>query len=235
MPRRPLRPNRLPVAPPPLRHRVHSPSAAPRETSLERVRRLARQHRAEEKPFDPEKRGTWRGSSRDLVVNASHRRGNRYGHEAGEGEETFLVIIDDNNSTEWVVVNPLECPIGKWSKERLFAYQLGAVGTSHFLVWGKSYEDTLEHLGDWCERYAPGHLTTEEEVGKLTQEALAEGLNEEEAYAQATADLLYTEAGYFTSYELHVDDEASLPKGLFRECEQASKEEYIEEYGSPDT
>ena len=38
------------------------------------MRRLAREHRVAEKPFDPEKRGTWRGSSRDLVVNPRHRR-----------------------------------------------------------------------------------------------------------------------------------------------------------------
>jgi len=73
MPLRRLRQNRLPVAPPPLRHRVHSPSGAPRESALERVRRIASEHRATEKPFEPEKRGTWKGSSRDLVVNGSHR------------------------------------------------------------------------------------------------------------------------------------------------------------------
>jgi hypothetical protein len=76
MPARRLRQNRLPVAPPPLRHRVHSPGSTSRESSLERVRRISREHRASERPFDPEKRGSWQGSSRDLVVNSrrKHRK-----------------------------------------------------------------------------------------------------------------------------------------------------------------
>lgn len=226
MPARRLRPNRLPVAPPPLRHRVHSPSAAPRESSLDRVRRLAREHRAAEKPFDPEKRGDWRGSSRDLVVNP--RRPVRTG-----SEETCLVIEEDtgrHQPTDWVVVNPLDYPRGKHASYRaLFAYQVGASGTSCFLIWGNSYESTLEELGDWCEQHAPGLLTTEEEVGKLTEEALAEGLDDEEAYVQATADLMYTEAGYFTSYELHVDELHDGP--LYEACDEACHEEYVAEYG----
>lgn len=72
--RRRLAQNRLPVAPPPLRSRAHSPSARSREDSLARVRRVAREHQASERPFEPEKRGSWRGRSGDLVVNPSHRR-----------------------------------------------------------------------------------------------------------------------------------------------------------------
>lgn len=67
------RPNRLPVAPPVRRHSVHSPRATGEESALERVRRIAREHAAAEKPFDPTKRGTWRGSSKDLVINGQRR------------------------------------------------------------------------------------------------------------------------------------------------------------------
>jgi hypothetical protein len=63
------RPNRLPPAPPPRRHSAHSPRVAPKESALEHVRRITRERRVQEKPFDPEKRGSWEGSSRDLVVN----------------------------------------------------------------------------------------------------------------------------------------------------------------------
>ncbi|HEX9641826.1 MAG TPA: hypothetical protein VGB13_11000, partial [Candidatus Krumholzibacteria bacterium] len=36
---------------------------------------MVREHEKEERPFDPEKRGTWRGSSRELVVNGPPRDG----------------------------------------------------------------------------------------------------------------------------------------------------------------
>lgn len=86
-----LRPNRLPVAPPPLRHRAHSPGSAARESSLDRVRRLAREHRAGEKPFDPEKRGTWKGSSRDLVVNRMRTNSRRPRGREGLSQQPELL------------------------------------------------------------------------------------------------------------------------------------------------
>lgn len=54
------------------RSSVHSPSVRPKgESALEHVRRISREHN---KPFDPTKRGTWRGSSKDLVVNPRYHR-----------------------------------------------------------------------------------------------------------------------------------------------------------------
>ena len=196
MPARRLRQNRLPVAPPPLRHRVHSPGSTSRESSLERVRRISREHRAAERPFDPEKRGSWQGSSRDLVVNPRRRLPHR-----DDLEQEFLVIEEENGTsrpTEWIVINPLDYPRGKHASHRsLYAYRIGAYGSSCFLVWGNSYEDTLEELGSFCEEFMPGLLTTEEDVGKLMEEAREEDedLDDEQAYEQATSDLTYTEAG----------------------------------------
>ncbi len=235
-----MRSNRLPVAPPPLRSRVHSPSGAPRESSLDRVRRLAREHRATEKPFDPERRGSWKGSSRDLVVNPAHgRKGDRHGHDTIVGDEpTFLVIEEDRQNsygkpTEWLVVNPLDVPRSRYAKEILFAFRLGAYGDSCFLVWAPPdhYDDAATLLAEWCEQYAPGYLTSEEDVAKLMEEVREEDpeIDDEEAYTKATADLTYTESGYFTSYEMQIDQ---LSDGeLFKACEEACNEEYVAEYG----
>lgn len=55
----------------PARRSFGLPPPAPRRErgALERTRRIAREHQEEERPFDPERPGDWRGSSRDLVVN----------------------------------------------------------------------------------------------------------------------------------------------------------------------
>lgn len=230
MPRPRHRPNRLPAPPPPLRHRVHSPSNAPRESSLDRVRRISREHKSTERPFDPERRGSWKGSSRDLVVNPRRRLSHR-----DDVEETFLFIDEEvggSSPRAWLVVNPLDYPRGKHaSYDSLFAYCLGAYGSSCFLVWGKSFEDTVEELAGFCEQFAKGHLTTEEDVGKLMAEVREDepGIDDEEAYEKATADLTYTESGYFVSYEMTADELHSGP--LYQATVEACHEEYVAEYG----
>jgi len=42
---------------------------ARQSSTPERLRRLVEKHEEEERPFDPEKRGSWRGGGRELVVN----------------------------------------------------------------------------------------------------------------------------------------------------------------------
>jgi hypothetical protein len=222
------RPNRLPVAPPPRRHSVHSPAAPKsRESALEHVRRIARE---QEKPFDPTKRGTWRGSSKDLVVNG-HRKGDRHGQELIEGEESFVVIEqepDDRNP--YVLVNPLEYE--NRMRTQLFAMHFGAYGTTRLLLWADHLETALELAAEWLAQYAPGHISTEEHIGQLVKEVQEEepGISDEDAYEKATADLTYTESGYLTSYEWTVDD---IPKSsdLHKAALEASKEEYEAEYG----
>lgn len=62
--------NRLPSAP---RKRFEGRFAPPaqRETSASRLRHLVKKHEEEERPFEPEKRGSWRGGAHELVVNPS--------------------------------------------------------------------------------------------------------------------------------------------------------------------
>lgn len=173
--RRRLAQNRLPVAPPPLRSRAHSPSARSREDSLARVRRVAREHQASERPFEPEKRGSWRGSSGDLVVNGSRyerqnpahaRRGAK--HVADEPSEDFLVIEEsDNDRYPFVVVNPTD--YDSFMSPVIFAFAFGAYGWTRLIVWGQRdhLEDALELAADWLSEHAPGILTTFEEEGAL--------------------------------------------------------------------
>lgn len=222
-------------------HSVHTPSlrssAAPRESSLERVRRIAREH---DRPFDPSKRGTWQGSSRDLVVNSSKRfkqaREGRVDRDSDSPEDEFLVIEEDrgNGTLEWVLVNPLDYPGGQRAAGKsLYGFGFGAYGDTRLLVWGTTdLEAALEEAAEWLEKYAPGHLSTEDHVARLMDEVREEepDLEDDEAYEKATADLTYTEAGYLTSYEWTVND---VPQGeeLYRLTYQASREEYESEYG----
>lgn len=221
-------------------HSAHTPSlrsSAPRESSLERVRRIAREH---EKPFDPSKRGTWRGSSRDLVVNPAKRfkqaREGRVDRDSDTPEDEFLVIEEDrgNGTLEWVLVNPLDYPGGQRAAGKsLYAFGFGAYGSTRLLVWGTNDLDAaLEEAAEWLEKYAPGHLSTEDHVTQLMDEVREENpdLEDEEAYEKATADLTYTEAGYLTSYEWTVDDVAPR-SDLYNLAEEASREEYEREYG----
>lgn len=226
-----LRANRLPVAPPPLRHRVHSPGGVGRESSLDRVRRLAREHRAAEGlAFDPEKRGTWRGSSRDLVVNpARARRGDKHGSET---DEEFLVIEDeDSGRYPFILVNPTD--YNTYTRNAIFAFAFGAYGDTRLIVWEASghLEDALEVAGEWLAEHAPGLLTSEEEIGKLVQEAQEEDprASEEDAFETATQDMTYTESGWIPSWEWTVSEFSSGE--LYDEALRASKEEYESEYG----
>ncbi len=61
----------LPKAPP-VRRFGHAPPVR-REGTRERVRRMGQEYERTERPFDPERPGSWRGSARDLVVNSRKR------------------------------------------------------------------------------------------------------------------------------------------------------------------
>lgn len=69
----PRRNPRLPPAPPKRRFAGAPPTPARLSSSLERVRKLSRELDERERPFSPERPGSWRGSSRDLVVNSRMR------------------------------------------------------------------------------------------------------------------------------------------------------------------
>jgi hypothetical protein len=207
------------------RSAVHSPSVRPKgESALEHVRRISREHN---KPFDPSKRGTWQGSSKDLVVNG-HRKGDRHGRELIEGEEEFVVIEqepDDRNP--FILVNPLD-----YQGNKLFG--LNFEYHTNILVWARHLENALEPAAEWLEKYAPGLLVSREEEQRLFEEVKEEypDIDDEEAQEKATADLTYTEAGYIgvewgVSFDSDVhgkDDE------IYKAALEASKEEYEEQY-----
>lgn len=67
--------------PPPPPRRSGPPSKQRVATSLARVRQISKSLPERERPFDPSRAPTWRGSSRDLVVNGSPRLTSGYAYE----------------------------------------------------------------------------------------------------------------------------------------------------------
>ncbi len=227
------RPNRLPPPPTMRKHSVHSPAspaAGPREGALQRVRRLAREHQPQGTRFDPEKRGTWHGSSRDLVVNG-HRRGDKHGQELVGDEEGFIVIEKEpNDRNPYILVNPLD--YDDWMRTRLWAFQFGAYGWTGLLVWQDAeLDDALEEAAGWLADHQPGILTNDQELATLIKEYKEENpeADDEAAYEGATTDLTYTESGHipsweWTVFEIHDNDP------IYKAALQGSMEEYEATY-----
>jgi hypothetical protein len=214
------------------------------------VRRIAREHRTTEKPFDPERRGTWKGSSRDLVVNpARARRGDKHGRET---DEEFLVIEDtDSNEAGWILINPLEYPqkrhAGIGERTQLYGLQFGAYGWTKVLVWSGSLDDALEEAAGWLADHAPGIFVDQENLAELEKEARKEAREEnpkadddeldEIVMDTAYTDLTYTESGYIPSYEWTIgfdSENQGTSSEFYKICWEASKEEYEAEYGEED-
>ena len=59
----------LPKPPPRRRVPGFPPPRGPVRSTSARLRGMVREHEEEERPFDPERRGTWRGKAHELVVN----------------------------------------------------------------------------------------------------------------------------------------------------------------------
>lgn len=192
------------------------------------MRRISREHRATEKPFDPTRRGTWQGSSRDLVVNPSRaRRGDKHGRET---DEEFIVIEEDGSSAPgFILVNPTDYPTGTargtLRKDELFALEFGAYGWTRLLVWARSAETALEEAAGWLADHAPGIFVDQNELASLEKEYREEhpGADDDEVMNEAYADLTYTESGYIPSYEWTLDD---VHGEMFDVALAASKEEY---------
>jgi hypothetical protein len=75
--------------PPPPRPRTGPPTRTQTQSALQRVRKLKGRYEAVERPFEPERAPSWRGSSRDLVVNRRHRKN---AHQTGFGFGEALEI-----------------------------------------------------------------------------------------------------------------------------------------------
>ncbi len=75
--------------PPPPRRSGGPPTQAQTKSALARVRKIKSRYEAVERPFEPERAPSWRGSSRDLVVNRRHRPN---AHQTGFGFGESLEI-----------------------------------------------------------------------------------------------------------------------------------------------
>jgi hypothetical protein len=117
----------------------------------------------------------------------------------------------------------------------LWHFTFGAYGSTHVFVWAgpahRALDDALEEAASWLADNAPGHLSTDEEMQELYDEAreeLGDDADEDEIREQAEADMTYTESGYLTSYEWFVNE---LDSGdpLYAEVWEASIDELAEQ------
>ena len=154
-------------------------------------------------------------------------------------ENTVSVKI---NGISYTVINPANYEwsydwyraFGGWSDTNVYAWSLGAVGGTHLISIGSSYEEGIEEIAEWCAENAPGHLIDFSEMAELEKEAREElGPNAEqwEVDDLAQADLVYTEAGYMTSYEMAVhelfgEDADAVALACLEADEDISEDEY---------
>lgn len=92
----PTKHRRNPPPPPPRRRSTQASARV--ATDLARVRRIASQLDERERPFDPRKRGSWQGSSRDLVVNG---KGVRNGRDVKMSDGYAYELADTGDFSSW--------------------------------------------------------------------------------------------------------------------------------------
>jgi hypothetical protein len=90
MVRRRTRKNPSPSSAPPTRRLAGGVAPAKLDSSLSRVRKLAKGLDERDRPFSPERPGTWRGSSRDLVVNQRRKTMRKNSYELSFSPEFFF-------------------------------------------------------------------------------------------------------------------------------------------------
>ncbi len=87
---------------PPAPRKRHVPGlspAKPTSSALARSRDMSEQHARAERPFEPGRRGSWKGSSRDLVVNARKKLQPGYAYEYEDLNERHQWETSDDE--EW--------------------------------------------------------------------------------------------------------------------------------------
>ena len=72
-------------------------------------------------------------------------------------------------------------------REKPYILWFGAYGTTRLLVYARHLSDALDECIDWIGDNAPG-LLCNEQVNETYNEAMAEGLSEEEAFERASED-----------------------------------------------
>lgn len=142
--------------------------------------------------------------------------------------DRILLVAPDGRET-YNLANPESWD--SYLRNSLFAFQFGAHGTTRVLIWEQRdhIDSALEEAGSWLEQHAPGHLSDlsdeykealEEARSELGEDADEEKL-QERAQEIAETDMTYTEAGWITSWEWHVNE---LTRGeLFDVALHASK------------
>ncbi len=169
-----------------------------------------------------------------MVNPARARRGDKHGRET---DEEFLVIEEEGSSEPgFIVVNPLDLPLGgrrqtAMRKTELFALQFGAYGWTKLLVWARSAETALEEASGWLAEHEPGIFVDQDALRRMEEEYREENpdADDEHVMDEAYTDLTYTEDGYIPSWEWTLDDVSGSE--LFDVALKASQEEYERVYG----
>jgi hypothetical protein len=114
---------------------------------------MTEEHEREEKPFDPERRGTWQGSGRELVVNPNQFYQDleelivkRWGRTFTDPEEKLAEAkrILKEGGRHWDVMRELDELLDTHGVEGL----PGVEGDISYLNTGETYEPTIMHSAD---------------------------------------------------------------------------------------
>lgn len=134
--------------------------------------------------------------------------------------------LDTHNAYEWFVgaVSPRSGETGP-----VYEVQIGPYAHLNFVVFAEKHEGlehAIEQVGAWLADNAPGALTGDDEMEELYVEAAQDlypdkmakvekggwwhdllGPSERDSVReQAEADMMYTESGWLTSYEIHFNE-----------------------------
>jgi len=85
---------------------------------------------------------------------------------------------------EMRIINPTD---SDWTTER-FILWFGAYGEERHMVWANHLQDALDESIDWLAENAPGYLCNEE-VNEAYQEAVNDGMSEEDAFDHSVTDV----------------------------------------------
>ena len=92
-------------------------------------------------------------------------------------------------------------------RERRFLVTLGAYGDTLLIVWARCDQDALDEAIDWCVDNEPG-LLCDEAVADEYREAIAEGLDEDDARERAEVDTICGGncGNYLRAWEVGISD-----------------------------
>ena len=82
------------------------------------------------------------------------------------------------------LVNPTD---RSWTRNRYILW-FGGCAPTYLMVWANSLENALDECIDWLAEHAPGHLMNDE-VAEAYQNALNNGMDEDEANEAAVTDM----------------------------------------------